>query len=248
MEAGVKPTSRREGGTLQSQHPPRITLDDSAKFETFRKSKLFRELRPEVVRELAALSSAVRFEKGDTLFSDGDPAEFFYLVHSGLVKLYKGAPSGKNLTITVSTRGETLNGLALSLDEYFMTAQAMGDLVVLRIARKEFLSFVNRNPEIALQMVVVLAKRLNRDYVRLVDVIGERIETRIAHSLCVLAQKFGTKLSLTREELADFAGTTTETTIRVLSKLKREGIISTSPTRGEIIIADLEKLEDFEAF
>lgn len=231
-----------------SPPPTRITLDEAVRFETFRQSRIFRELTAEAAKELVALSSALRFHKGDNIFADGDPAEFFYIVHSGLVKLYKGAPSGKNLTITVSTKGETLNGVALSLEEYFMTAQAMSDLVLLRIPRKEFLAFVARNPSIAIQMVSVLAKRLNRDYERLVDVIGERIETRLAHSLCVLAQKFGTKLSLTREELADFAGTTTETTIRVLSKLKREGMISTSPSRGEIIISDLKKLEDYEAF
>jgi CRP/FNR family transcriptional regulator len=53
--------------------------------------------------------------------------------------------------------------------------------------------------------------------------------------------KFGTTLSLTREELGELAGTTTETTIRVLSKLKAGGIISSS--RGKIVILDQGKLQ-----
>jgi CRP-like cAMP-binding protein len=53
--------------------------------------------------------------------------------------------------------------------------------------------------------------------------------------------KFGTTLSLTREELAELAGTTTETAIRVLSKLKAAGIISS--TRGRIVILNQAKLQ-----
>src|SRR5208282_5993825 len=94
-------------------------------------------------------------------------------------------------------------------------------------------------------IITVMAQRLNREYERIVDIVGEEVELRLVHSLCILAMKFGTTLSLTRQELANFAGTTTETTIRVLSKLKKRGVISGSASRGEIIISDLPKLQNY---
>jgi CRP/FNR family transcriptional regulator len=82
-------------------------------------------------------------------------------------------------------------------------------------------------------IIAIMAQRLNREYERIVDIVGEEVELRLVHSLCILAKKFGTTLSLTRQELANFAGTTTETTIRVLSKLKK-GVISCSASRGRL--------------
>ena len=77
----------------------------------------------------------------------------------------------------------------------------------------------------------------------MVHIMGEEVEQRIIHSLYTLSSKFGPILNIKREELAEFSGITTETTIRVLSKLKKKGIISSSSTRGKIIISDMDELQ-----
>jgi CRP/FNR family transcriptional regulator len=78
-----------------------------------------------------------------------------------------------------------------------------------------------------------------------VDLIGEEVELRVVHSLFTLANKFGPNLMLKREELANYAGTTTETVIRILSKLKIKGIIN-SAGRGAIAIANPAKLQNYK--
>ena len=84
-------------------------------------------------------------------------------------------------------------------------------------------------------------KGLDSEYERILDLIGETVEQRLCNFLFSLSVKFGTTLSLTREELGDLAGTTTETAIRVLSRLKAADIISSS--RGKIIILNQTKLQ-----
>jgi CRP-like cAMP-binding protein len=92
-----------------------------------------------------------------------------------------------------------------------------------------------------MNIVTILGKGLDNEYERILDLVGEPVEHRLCNFLFMLFIKFGTTLSLTREELAELAGTTTETAIRVLSRLKAGGIISS--TRGRIVILNQAKLQ-----
>lgn len=222
-----------------------VDLDESAKVEAFKECRIFQGLTLDETRELAFLATPVRYAKGACIFNDGDPAEFFYFALEGLIKLHKGSPSGKNVTFTIATLGDTLNASALSIKKHFLSAQAMTDAIILRIPRKEFWAFVSKHPSIAIDIIGLLAVRLDSEYNRIVDIIGEEVELRVAHSLFTLASKFGPHLLLKREELANYAGTTTETAIRVLSKLRKKGIIS-SAGRGAIVIANLSRLQNYK--
>ncbi len=220
-----------------------INLSEAAKGTALQQCRIFQNLARSEIAELAAHAAAIAFPKGAFIFKEDDPANFFYVVHDGLVQVYKTSGSGKNVTFTIATRGDTLTASALSIENYFVTAQAMNDVTVLRVRRRDFLDFLRRHNTVAMEIIAIMAQRLNREYERIVDIVGEEVELRLVHSLCLLAGKFGPTLTLTRQELANFAGTTTETTIRVLSKLKKKGVISGSATRGEIVISDLEKLQ-----
>lgn len=222
----------------------KITLSDRVKVEVFKQCQIFKDLSVSETRKLAFDATPIVFKKGTFIFRDGDPADFFYIVHEGLVQVYKTSSSGKNITFTIATRGDTLNASALSVENYFVSTQAMNDVTVLRIGRKEFLAFVSRHSNAAMGIIAAMAQRLNIEYEKIVDIVGEEVELRLVHSLYTLASKFGTTLSLTRQELANFAGTTTETTIRVLSKLKKKGVISRSAGRGEIVISNLTMLRN----
>ena len=70
--------------------------------------------------------------------------------------------------------------------------------------------------------------------------LEKKVEQRLASILLMLSAKLGNTLSFTRQEIADMAGTTTETAIRIMSHLKDRGIIST--VRGKVTIEDEEKL------
>lgn len=227
---------------------PNVTLDECSKLEVFQRTSVFNGLDPEALKEIAALATPLLFKAGATLFREGDPAELYFIVQKGFAKLYKTSRSGKNLTFTLVTPGDAVNGLALTLENYYMTAQAIGDLVVLRIARQDYLAFLIRHPSVSIRLLAVVAGNMSREHEKLLEVVSEDAEHRLVHSLRILAKKFGSRISLSREELAELAGLTTETTIRLMSKLKRHGIIAASAERGTIVISDPKKLAEYRAF
>lgn len=213
------------------------------KIEVFKRSEIFGHLDRRALEEIASCAVLVRFKKDSYIFRDGDESLFFYIIDNGLIKLYKGSSTGKNFTISISTNSDTLNASALSIDRHFMTAQAITVVTTLRIEKRDFFVFLNKYPSISVQIIKKLAERLSAEYQKIVDITGEEVEQRIINSLFALSSKFGPVLRIKREELADFSGITTETTIRVLSKLKKKGIISNSTVRGKIIISDMERLQ-----
>jgi len=123
---------------------------------------------------------------------------------------------------------------------YPASAQAVAETKVLGIKRKDFLSFLAQRPGVALRIISVLGGRLRDAQGRLKDLAGERVEQRLARTLLMLSAKLGSTLPFTRQEVADMAGTTTETAIRFMSRLKDGGIIRS--TRGKIIILNETKL------
>lgn len=237
---GVSSLSERQ--EVEHFRRPEWDVRKLAPIQTFAECKIFRKLSLEEIREIATHAVPVHYHKGAFIFEIGDPAHYWYVVHDGLVKLHNIAPSGKGLTFEISAPGNTLNASALSTGTHFMSAQALTDVTVLRIGKEDFFGFVSKYPNLAMEIIHLLSSRLKTEYGRMVAVQREEVEQRICQSLCSLCSKFGTTLRLTREELADYAGTTTETTIRVLTRLKKAGIVSCSLHRREIVIADLEKL------
>jgi CRP-like cAMP-binding protein len=219
-------------------------LQENTKTEVLKKCKLLRNLSTNQLAEIASYASRANFQKNTVIFEEGKPADFFYVVQEGLVRLYKSTLTGKQLTFTVAGPGDTLNSTALSTGNYFMSSQALNDVTVLKIDRKTYLSLLHRHPSIAVELTAIMGNRLNRECDRALSMVGQSVEQRLCMSLSMLVRKFGNRLSLTREELATCAGTTTETAIRIMGQLKKMGIIGCSAGRCEIVVADVRKLQD----
>ena len=209
--------------------------------KVLRACSTFAGLSEDQLSEIAAVATPRHFKKGELIFHQGDLSNFFYVIQQGIVKTYKVSSFGKHIIVRIASLGDTLNASALFGEKHFVSAQAIDEVVVLSVRKKEFFSFVNKYPLIAMNIVTILGKGLDREYERILDLVGETVEQRLCNFLFMLFSKFGTTLLLTREELAELAGTTTETTIRVLSKLKAAGIISSG--RGKIVILDQTKLQ-----
>jgi CRP-like cAMP-binding protein len=124
---------------------------------------------------------------------------------------------------------------------YPASAQAISKTRLIGIRKADFVNFLQKYPQVSLRIIKVLSERLRQAQSRLRDLAGERVEQRLARLLLMLASRLGTTLPYTRQEISDMAGTTTETTIRILSQWKDRGIISSS--RGEITITDEIKLK-----
>ncbi len=209
--------------------------------EILKQSLLFSSLNEAELAELSRLAIERSFRPDEFVFWEGDAPDYFYVVVEGRIKIAKYSSSGKEFIIAFFGPGEMFGEVAVfEVKPYPASAQAVADTRVLSIKKDGFLSFLATRPQVALEIINVLGGRLRDAQSRLKDLAGERVEQRIAMTLLMLSSKLGLTLPFTRQEIANMAGTTTETAIRVTSQLKERGIIRS--VRGKIIILDETKL------
>jgi CRP-like cAMP-binding protein len=217
------------------------SMQTSAKCEILKDSLIFSSMNDSELTELSSFANERKFNPGEFVFWEGDDPDCFYIIAKGKIKVLKHSSSGKEFIIAFFGPGEMFGEVAVFENKpYPASAQAVDETKVLGIKRKDFLDFLANRPEITLRIIYVLGGRLRDAQGRLRDIAGERVEQRLARILLMLYSKLGPNLPFTRQEIADMAGTTTETAIRIMSRLKTRGIIRS--VRGKTIILDETKL------
>lgn len=210
--------------------------------EILKKSLIFSSLNEDELSALARLAVERSFQPDEFILWEGDEPAYFYVIAEGKVKVVKHSSTGKEFIIAFFGPGEMFGEVAVFEGKpYPASAQAISACRILAIKRQSFLDLLATHPQVALRIINILGGRLRDAQSRLKDFAGERVEQRLARILLMLASRMGNTLRFTRQELADMAGTTTETAIRVTGGLSERGIISTS--RGQIVIADEAKLK-----
>jgi CRP/FNR family transcriptional regulator, nitrogen oxide reductase regulator len=210
--------------------------------QLLKQSAVFSVLDDMEVKSLTALAHEKSLVQDENIFWEGDPSNWFYLVSQGKVKIFKSTSNGKEITLSFFGPGEIFGEVAvLENQPYPASAQAITATQLIGIQKADFWDFLIKHPSISIKIISVLSSRLREAQSRLRDMAGERVEQRLARLLLRLADKLGDTLPFTRQELSDMAGTTTETTIRILSQWKDQGVIRS--VRGQIIIADESKLK-----
>ena len=214
---------------------------ETRKAQILKRCAVFSGLVEDELEALAGLSTEYRFLPDESVFWDGDAPERFYVVVEGNVKVVKHSSLGKEFIIAFFGPGEMFGEVAVFENKpYPASALSVIRTRVLGIRREDFLGFLADRPQVALRIINVLGGRLRDAQGRLRDLAGERVEQRIAGVLVMLSSKLGDTLPFTRQEIADMAGMTTETAIRVTSELRSRGIIRS--TRGKVTILDAQKL------
>jgi CRP/FNR family transcriptional regulator len=206
-----------------------------------KQSSIFSGMTEDELAALAALTSQSRYQPDEFVFWEGDVADRFFVLAEGSIKVIKHSSQGKEFIIAFFGPVEMFGEVAVFEDRpYPASAQVVAPARVLSIRRADFLAFLADRPQVALRVINVLGGRLRDAQSRLRDLAGERVEQRIAAILLMLSAKLGGTLPFTRQEIADMAGTTTETAIRVMSQLRTRGIVRS--VRGRVTILDAEKL------
>ncbi len=224
---------------------------EGSKVNLLWKIPMFDFLEAEALDHLYSLTESEKYSKGEYIFMECDPPKKLYIVTSGEVKLLKQTESGREMIVELIYPGELFGDEAVFDGEpYPMTAQALENTELLSIKRGDFLSFLREYPDLALEFLAEFAARLRLAQNTIRALAAERVEWRVARVLLLLMRKVGVPgadgltidLPITRQDIADMAGTTVETTIRVISNFKKLGICETD--RGKIIITDRERLEE----
>jgi len=211
---------------------------------------IFNSLSPQEEKEVLRCVSHDTFRKKETIFSEGDPSDWFYIVKRGKVKITKISHEGKEIILEVISPMEFFGGIAVVRGfPYPANAVAMEDTEVLKISRKDILSLMDRFPGLMYCMAMNIGDRIKGSHETLKSIALEKVEARIASLLIKLCDKAGEavpgglqiNMKLTKQDIAEMVGTTVETSIRTISKLTKAGIVSAKA--GKIIVRDPEKLK-----
>lgn len=224
-------------------------MDHPSKIDAF---PIFACLSEADRHELAQHAVEIPIHKGQFIFREGDPAEWFHMVTQGNVKCVKSSPEGREVTLKVLMPGDLFccEASALAGESHPGCAQAMGEGTIVKIHRKVMLEIIQRNPEAAVNIINYLSLRLRESQDNAKSFALDRAEKRLATILLNLARRTGisdssgTRLSvrLTHQDLADMAGLTKETTSRILGRLKKERVLS-RPGK-QIVIQDIQRLQE----
>ncbi|MEJ2031463.1 MAG: Crp/Fnr family transcriptional regulator [Deltaproteobacteria bacterium] len=208
---------------------------------------LFRGLTPEQYDQLAMIVTVQQFERGQTIFSEGDAGVGFYIVHSGKVKIYKLSVDGKEQILHVFGPGEPFAEVAVFLGAPFPAhATALEQSSCFFFPRAAFADLITSNPSLAMNMLASLSLRLRHFAHMIEDLSLKEVPGRLAAHLLLLSdqQESGDRLRLhiTKAQLASLLGTIPETLSRILAKMQKQGIIASDG--AEIIILDRVWLEN----
>jgi CRP-like cAMP-binding protein len=213
-----------------------VSTEYSSRADVLRRSLIFSGLDEGDLDALSKLTVRQAFKSGEFVFWEGDSPDRFYVVASGRVKVLKHSSLGKEFVVAFFGPGDIFGEVAVFEGRpYPASVQVISDTEVLGIGRDKFMAFLSGHPEVSLRIINMLGGRLREAQSRLNALAGERAEQRVAKTLLMLSAKLGQSLPFTRQEIADMSGTTIETTIRVMSRMKRAGIIRTLRGRAEIL-------------
>ncbi len=202
--------------------------------------KPFERLSPVERQRLARVTREKNYAKGETIFRAGEPADAVCIVKEGRVHLMKFLEGGQASTTCVMTPGETFCCLpALDGKPYPVDAVAAEDSTIVRIPTTVFQEFLRRSPSFLQDSLCLFCDRL-RQVEDKSCMTYDSVERRLAKTLLTLSKKFGQTIPLTKNELAELANTTQETTIRILSQLSKQGVVRSA--RGTTTILRPEKL------
>ena len=195
---------------------------------------------------LQAVSTTSRFGRNQTIFNEGDDARYSYKILEGGVRLCKVRADGRRQIADFLLPGDMFG--FEDGDEHSLTAEALGDVVVMRCARNQVERLSDESPDVRRKLMTLLRRELSAAQQHLVMLGRQTAKERVSSFLLLLADRNGAEdgdaldLPMGRQDIADYLGLTIETVCRALTDLKRESLIAI-PNRHQVVIRRLEALE-----
>jgi CRP/FNR family cyclic AMP-dependent transcriptional regulator len=191
-------------------------------------------------------ATSQEFKKKSIIYFEGKTPFYLYYVVKGKIKTYLVNDFGKELTTDMFGKGDFFGYTALlEGGQYKESAAAMEESELLLIPKKDFDLLLNCNREIAATFIRMLAKNVVNKEQLLLGLAYNSLRRRVAEALLQYKKKFGSNsdnfiINISRHEMANIAGTATESLIRTLTDFKDEKIIDI--VEGNIIIQNESKL------
>lgn len=213
-------------------------------------SPFFSGLPDNALEMIAGISIERSVKKNTMLFMEGDPGESFYYIKSGKIKVFRTYEDGREHILHILGEGGIFGEATLfSSIPYPASASVYEDAVIGIIRNNELEELVTKNSVLSLELVKLLAFKLVQAQQKIRELTFNDVFSRTASQLLKLAGEHGRSdgsgividIRISRQELAEMAGTTRETVSRVISRFKKEKIIG--ELDDKLVIINIEKLK-----
>ncbi|RSX53436.1 Crp/Fnr family transcriptional regulator [Bifidobacterium goeldii] len=209
---------------MRSMVPNSIPEDENELLHT----ALFKRVSPQQASELLPYLQRATFDKGDYIFREGDTDHRMYLLERGRVKLMRESNDRRVQLLSIHAHGEVLGEIPVfDPNGGPRTASAVSMTHGTHVAWLEhdaLFSWLSEYPNVAIDMLQVLARRMRENNERISDLVFMDVPARLAKTLLNLGARFGEPVEaglkvphdLTQEELAQLVGSSRETVNKAL--------------------------------
>ncbi|MEO5906557.1 MAG: response regulator [Saprospiraceae bacterium] len=189
-----------------------------------------------------------KYKKKQVIYSEGNHPNRLYYILRGKIKTFKTNDDGKELVTNLYNAGDFFGHVALLEGSiYSDSAESLEESELVNIPIEDFDDLINQNSEVARKFIQILAKNVSEKENQLIAMAYNSLRKKVADALLMVRNKYKVNaetdfsIDMSRESLANIAGTATESLVRTLSDFRNEKMIDIRD--GVIVITDVKKLE-----
>lgn len=199
---------------------------------------------PELLEKLFKYGHKRTFYESEVIFAEGERCDYLPIVLLGKVKMVRYPEIGKEFIIGFFEKGEVF-AIPPAMDGKSFPAScvAVEDSKLLILPRANFQKLMQESSEFSQFVIDKMCGLLRETAETINNLANSSPEHRVGNILLRLAKENPTKINLRRQDIADMAGLTTETTIRTVKKLQDKGLLQIE--RGKIILEKPELLRNY---
>ncbi len=191
------------------------------------------------------------FSQGEVILKEGTMIQEFTYLKSGLVKLFRRDPSGREQIITIARPMDYVSLLSVFSGKlYNYSVSALEDSVTCNLKMEDIRTLANSNGKLAFNLLQKMSAIADTIILESLEIRKKNLKGRVAYLLIYFSRTifFSEEfdLPLSRKEMADYVGMTTENVIRTLSEFRKDGILK---IYGKTIqIANMDMLQSISDF
>jgi CRP/FNR family transcriptional regulator, cyclic AMP receptor protein len=213
---------------------------------------VFEALAPDDLRRVAEVAVPRRFASGQVIFREGDESDTCYVVRRGHCRAIRENTDGRTIALAHFGPGDIFGELAMFDDERrSATIETLDDVAAIAIAGSDMRRLLREHADIAVKLVIGVARRLREANQRLTNQSFQTVQSRVAGVLLRLVEQARTEgagerdvvLQVTQAKIAELAGSSRESASRFLANLERAGVITQG--RGRVTVHDPEALKRY---
>jgi len=200
------------------------------KIDIISKTMLFQGLDMQEIGRISQITVDRYFDRGESIFLDGDESNGFYIIVDGFTKIYKVSSEGKEQILHIFGPGEPFGEVPVFSGRRFpANAETITKAYLLFVPRSSFINLITETPLLALNMIAVLSARLRKFTSQIEAISLKEVPARLAGYLVYLAEEQKdmerVTLAISKGQLASLLGTVPETLSRVFAKMNSHGLI-----------------------